>query len=163
MPNLRKQTIAPGQTFTVMKSIKSQGVTYDQIDTNAFVPADTLNLAPMAGWAQLLVNQHATVHTQFLQTLPTRITSRATSAQVDRLKAGSHVLITAVKLHGDQVWCQTKAGWVQAKHLQLQLHLDQAQVWLTQFNAVTTVDRPTLSLGQTAIDSLNFNALGLSL
>lgn len=162
MPHLRKQTIAPNETFTVMKSIRSQGVTYDQIATNAFVPADTLNLAPMAGWAQLLVDQPATVRAKHTWQVPTRVTSSAQSAQHSTLATGSTVTITAVKLHGEQVWCQTKSGWVEAKHLQIHLHLNEARLWLYQFNTVTTLQRPQLSLGQTNLDILNFNALGLS-
>ncbi|WP_407892160.1 glycerophosphodiester phosphodiesterase [Lacticaseibacillus sp. N501-2] len=162
MPNLRKQTIAPGKTFTVIRAIRSQGVTYDQIDTNAFVPANTLNLAPMAGWAQLLVNQHATVCAKTTWQVPTRATANAQSAQSGTLTAGSTVTITAVKLHREQVWCQTQAGWVKASHLKLHLHLTDARLWLRQFNTVTTLTRPQLSLGQTSIDTLDFQALGLS-
>ncbi len=161
MPHLRKQTIAPNETFTVMKSIRSQGVTYDQIATNAFVPADTLNLAPMAGWAQLLVDQpHRACKTYLAGPNPRDV--QCQSAQHSTLATGSTVTITAVKLHGEQVWCQTKSGWVEAKHLQIHLHLNEARLWLYQFNTVTTLQRPQLSLGQTDLDILNFNALGLS-
>ena len=126
------------------------------------MPADTLNLAPMAGWAQLLVDQPATVRAKHTWQVPTRVTSSAQSAQHSTLATGSTVTITAVKLHGEQVWCQTKSGWVEAKHLQIHLHLNEARLWLYQFNTVTTLQRPQLSLGQTDLDILNFNALGLS-
>lgn len=163
-PTIRRKQLAAGATFTVIKAVSLQQATYYQIGDNQFVQATTLNLAPQAGWAQLLVNQLA-------ESRPTRgfhVAMRAApskaSAVVDQFLIGKRQRIVAVKINGHQVWCQLASGWVPASDLMVQPDLSKAPNWLLRFNADHALQRPKLGLGQTNNGSLlNTAALNMTM
>ncbi|MCI1987034.1 MAG: glycerophosphodiester phosphodiesterase [Lactobacillus sp.] len=161
-PTIRKEPLAPQAVVNVQKAVRSEQTTYFQIGTNAFVDASTLNLAPLAGWAQLLLDQTATVQpTAGWQTV-LRQGPQATSAQVGHLNRGDRVQIQAVKLRGSTVWCQTLNGWVKASQLRLQPQLTDAQCWFLRFHQAHGLQVPQLGLGQTT-DGVRLDARALAL
>ncbi|MFD1485580.1 glycerophosphodiester phosphodiesterase [Lacticaseibacillus baoqingensis] len=162
-PTVRKQKLSAQAVVNVQKAIRSEQTTYYQIGTNAFVEATTLNLAPLAGWAQLLLGQKATVTPAAGWQVTTRQAPQQSSARLQTLANGQQVQILAVKLHGSTVWCQTANGWLTANQLQLQPQLNEARCWFLRFHQAHGLQVPKLGLGQTRTGVLNAHALDLTL
>ncbi|WP_461215289.1 glycerophosphodiester phosphodiesterase [Lacticaseibacillus sp. GG6-2] len=163
-PIARHEQVAPGATFTALKAVTSKHRTYYQIGDNAFVASTTVNLAPWAGWANLLVGQAARIASTPAWRVPLRAAPTATSAQVGWAQTNTRESIQAVKLVGHQVWCQLSSGWVKAQQLKVAPRLSDATTWLQQFNQARELTHPQLGLGQMPDDvCLNLEALGMTL
>lgn len=148
VPTLKKTTMAPGATMRVAQVVTSQNQTYYQIGANAFVAADTLNLAPKAGWAQLFVGQPVTVAASGLGVV-THTAPRLGSAQKTWLVNRTQARVQAVKVQARRVWFELPQGWVPAASVRYQPNLTTGRLWFTRFNQQTQTMRPQLGLGQT--------------
>ncbi len=164
LPTTRKEQVPPGATFTVLKAVTSEHQTYYQIGENAFVTNTTVNLSPLAGWANLLVAQQATIAPTHGWRIGLRAAPNAASARCGWAQRDTRAQIQAVKIQGHQVWCRLATGWVQAQQLRLDPDLSHATTWLQQFNQVQALTRPKLGLGQMpGRVGLNLETLGMTL
>lgn len=148
-PILRKTQLAAGETVQVMREVAVNGTTFYQIGQNRFVPTTTVNIAPVAGWAQLFLNQTVTIagRNQALAVAAYAMPSTASGVSKELPKATKGKVL-AVKYDDDHLWLQLKQGWVSARSVTLQPNLTHATNWLNQFKLIPLRLRPALGLGQ---------------
>ncbi|KRM71570.1 glycerophosphoryl diester phosphodiesterase [Lacticaseibacillus brantae DSM 23927] len=131
-PTLKAKQIKPDEAVTVIGQVIVQGQTYYRIGQNAFVPAETINLAPQAGWASLFSRQRVQVRQPLMAANlynnplnPTRVSGHLANTQA--------VPVSGVRIHNNRLWLQVPGGWVQGQDVQLPA-ANHSALWLYQYN-----------------------------
>lgn len=134
--------IAPGETRTAIAKVTIGQTSYYRLGQNSFVATTNMNPAPVAGWANLLLNQTVTLRRQ-LAHQDILAGRRAPLNQQQLLKLGASS-VTAVMYRHNQLWCAVAGTWLKATSLQLAVNTARDTNWLTQYASLPRLIRPAV-------------------
>lgn len=144
-PAVRKRTLAPNAVVAVTKRVRLNQAVYYQIGQNAFVPAETINVAPQAGWAHLFLNHRIIIKTEALQ-LRLVDDPLQPSPTATQLTNGTIATVTAARYYNNQLWLRIESGWLPASEAQVLPPETDNQLWYYQYSQIPQQLKPVIHL-----------------
>ncbi|RXT56805.1 glycerophosphodiester phosphodiesterase [Lacticaseibacillus chiayiensis] len=159
-PLQRPEQLAPQTPIMISSMVTVSGSTYYQIGNNAFVPAETVNLAPQAGWAGLFLHQKILVTSRSFR-VPVYADPLHQQDVIGHIANSKQARILAARYQNSQLYLKIKGGWIKAKNVQLLPTAENMGTWLTLYRSIPTKEKPLihLALGKSAFDTPLLNAL----
>ena len=163
-PLLRSERLAPQTPIMISSMVSLAGSTYYQIGDNAFVPAETINLAPEAGWASLFLHQRIVITSRHFK-VPVHADPLHQQAITGHVGNHKCYRVLAARYQSGQLYLKTKIGWLNAKDLQVLPTAENMRIWLTLYRSIPENQKPLLhwALGDTAFDTPLLNASVLNI